>query len=206
MKISLDGIGKRYQRHWVFRSISNVYEPAGRYAILGHNGSGKSTLLRIIGGIQPPSSGKISYSQEGTQLLKQEHWFRHVAFCAPGMDLPEELTLREFMEFHFTFKALLPGYTIVDVIKATGLQSASGKPIGDYSSGMRQRVKLAQAMFAQTPVLLLDEPCTNLDEDGVSQYLQWIDQCTAGRTVIVASNDPREYSFCESRLLMSDYQ
>jgi ABC-type multidrug transport system ATPase subunit len=71
---------------------------------------------------------------------------------------------------------------------------------------MRQRVKLAQAFFSDTPVLLLDEPCTNLDEAGVQQYLDWIAEYTNDRTVIVASNDTREYSFCEHRMLMSNYQ
>ncbi len=205
MRISLEGVSKRYQRHWVFREVSVRYEPGSRSAILGKNGSGKSTLLRIIAGMQPPSAGKMTYEKTG-KIVDPAKVFQHVSFCAPGMELPEELTLLEFLEFHFTYKRLMPGHTLNSIIESTGLSRSSGKPIGDYSSGMKQRVKLAQAFFADTPVLLLDEPCTNLDEAGVQQYGEWIAACTAGRTVIVASNDMREYSFCEQRMLMSDYQ
>jgi ABC-type multidrug transport system ATPase subunit len=205
MKISLESVSKRYQRHWVFKGVSGIYEPAGRYAILGKNGSGKSTLLRIIAGMQPPSAGKLLYDGNGTRIEPAEV-FRHISFCAPGMELPEELTLEEFLDFHFTYKRLRPGFSIQSVIEATGLGRAAYKPIGDYSSGMKQRVKLAQAFFADTPAILLDEPCTNLDEAGVQQYLDWIEAYTKGRTVIVASNDTREYAFCEYRMLMSDYQ
>jgi ABC-type multidrug transport system ATPase subunit len=205
MKISLESVSKRYQRHWVFKDVSTSYEADRRYAILGKNGSGKSTLLRIIAGIQPPSKGKLHYHLD-SKPLEQARLFRHVSFCAPGMELPEELNLREFLEFHFTYKPMIAGSSISSIIEATGLTRAAHKPIADYSSGMKQRVKLAQAFFSQTPVLLLDEPCTNLDEAGVQQYLEWIEAYTVGRMLIIASNDTREYSFCDAELRMSDYQ
>ncbi len=201
MNIRLDALGKRYQRHWVFRNLSFEFAPCSRTAILGQNGSGKSTLLRIIAGMQPPSTGNMEW--EGTS---QQEVFKKVSFCAPGMELPEELTLLEALEFHFSFKKTLAGMSLSSVIELVGLRAAARKPIGDYSSGMKQRVKLAQAFFSETPVLLLDEPCSNLDEAGVEQYLEWIENYTVNRTVIIASNDPREYRFCEAELLMRDYQ
>ncbi len=205
MKISLDSVSKRYQRHWVFRSISGEIPAGGRIAILGQNGSGKSTLLRILAGMQPPSSGHILHYRH-ERRIPQPELFRSLSFCAPGVELPEELNFTELLRFHFSFKKILPGYTIARIIEETGLQKRSTVPIGDFSSGMRQRVKLAQALFSDTPLLLLDEPCTNLDEAGVAQYLGWIERLAPGRTVIVASNDPREYGFCEQRLHISDYQ
>jgi len=205
MKISLEAVSKRYQRYWVFKDVSTTYEAGGRYAILGQNGSGKSTLLRIIAGIQPPSKGKVFY-RSGDTMLEQTNVFRHISFCAPGMELPDELTMEEFLNFHFTYKALLPGFSVKSIIEATGLSRAAYKPISEYSSGMKQRVKLAQAIFSDTPILLLDEPCTNLDEAGVLQYRDWIADYAKGRTVIVASNDVREFAFCEEQMRMSDYQ
>lgn len=205
MRISLDQVGKRYQRHWVFRNLNADYQDGGRYALLGRNGSGKSTLLRIISGMQAASGGKIRYEHEGQQIQAQS-LFRHVSFCAPGMELPEELNLQELLEFHFSYKKILPGHSIKSIIDATGLGRAAHKPLEDYSSGMKQRVKLAQAIFSDTPLLMLDEPCTNLDEAGVNQYLEWIEKYAAGKTIIVASNDPREYSFCSEVLRMSDFQ
>lgn len=205
MRIVLDGLSKRYQRHWVFRNLRYDFAPSSRTAILGQNGSGKSTLLRILGGLQPASLGKIFW-KIGQADVAPEIVFREVSFCAPGMELPEELTLEEALQFHFSFKKALSGFTIAQIIEATGLRAKAQKPIGDYSSGMKQRVKLAQAIFSDTPLLLLDEPCTNLDEAGVAQYLEWMSRYAEGRTVIVASNDPREYRFCEAELLMRDYQ
>lgn len=205
MKIWLETAAKRYQRHWVFKDLSYTFETPGSYALLGANGSGKSTLLRIISGMQSASAGKIRY-YKGTEELSLNEAFPFLSFCAPGMDIPEEMTLREFLEFHFSFKRLLPGISVKDIIDQTGLQQAASKPVGDYSSGMRQRVKLAQAIFSDTPVLLMDEPCTNLDEAGVQQYREWITQYTPGRLVIVASNDEREYEFCKEQIRLSDYQ
>jgi len=205
MRISLDSVSKRYQRHWVFRNISGEIPAGSRIAILGQNGSGKSTLLRMLAGMQPPSSGKILHAHN-EQNIPQTELFRMLSFCAPGVELPEELSLAELLEFHFSFKKMLPGFDQHRIIDETGLQKRRQVPIGDFSSGMRQRVKLAQALFSDTPLLLLDEPCTNLDEAGVAQYLDWIERLTPGRTVIVASNDPREYGFCEHQIQISDYQ
>jgi len=205
MKISLENTGKRYQRYWVFKGLSCTYEPGERYALLGPNGSGKSTLLRIIGGLQPPSEGKLSYETKGKAIPATE-LFEHISFCAPGMEIPDELNLLEFLDFHFSFKKMLPGLNIPAILELTGLKKAASRPIADYSSGMRQRVKLAQALFSDTPLLLLDEPCTNLDESGVLQYLEWVKLYARDRTIIVASNDEREYSYCSHSMHMHEYQ
>lgn len=205
MKIWLDQLGKRYQRHWVFRNISQEFAAGSRTAILGKNGSGKSTLLRIIAGMQTASEGSVKHYLNAAELPPTEA-FSHISFCAPGMDLPEELTLQEFFEFHFSFKKLLQGCSISSILEETGLGRAAHKPIADFSSGMKQRVKLAQAIFSDTPLLLLDEPCTNLDENGVQQYLDWIARFGAGKTIVVASNEAREYSFCNAQLAMDDFR
>jgi ABC-type multidrug transport system ATPase subunit len=122
------------------------------------------------------------------------------------MDIVEELTLKEFLAFHFSFKKIIPGMSVDDIISLAGLGSASDKALTDFSSGMKQRVKLAQAIFSDTPALLLDEPCTNLDDEGVSQYRSWIAAHGKNRLVIVASNDTREYSFCQERLDVEAYK
>lgn len=168
-------------------------------AILGHNGSGKSTLLRIIAGMQPATEGKVTYEVEG-KSLQQPQLFQLISVCAPGIELPEELTIKEFISFHLQFKKAQPGITPEAFLTLTGLELSADKSIADLSSGMKQRVKLAQAIFCDAPVLLLDEPCTNLDEAGVAQYHEWINNYTANRIVIVASNDEREYGFCDSQM------
>ena len=206
MKISLEHISKRFQRHWIFKDINYSFTGSGAYALLGPNGSGKSTLLRVIAGMQSASIGKVSYSTAGNISLDTAKIFPHISFTAPGQEIVEELTLHEFLEFHFSFKKPLPGLDIKSIIAITGLQSIENKPIGDYSSGMKQRVKLAQAIFTDTPILLLDEPCSNLDQQGVEQYRNWIERYSKDRLVIVASNDVREYFFCKDHIAIEDYK
>jgi len=206
MKVSLEQVSKRFQKHRIFKDITYSFVSPGAYALLGPNGSGKSTLLRIIAGMQLPSSGKVHFEDANGTKIEPNDLFKAVGFCAPGQELVEELTLREFMDFHFSFKKPLPGHTIDSIIALSGLGAAADKPIYDYSSGMKQRVKLLQAIFSDTPMLLLDEPCSNLDENGVNQYREWMDSYSSGRLIFVASNDPREYYFCKERLVMEDYQ
>ncbi len=205
MKISLEHISKRFQRHWIFKDVNHTFSTPGAYAVLGQNGSGKSTLLRIIAGMQASSKGKVHYS-DGDNIIEPSGIYKHISFCAPSQEIVEELTLTEFLKFHFSFKSIYPGLSIEQVVNIIGLQDTQHKPISDYSSGMKQRVKLAQAIFTDTPVLLLDEPCTNLDDDGVLQYRDWIEQYTQNKLVIVASNDVREYHFCKEQIKMQDYK
>lgn len=193
MKISLDQVGKKFYRHWIFKNINFEFSSQQRYALLGANGSGKSTLMRVIGGLQAPSIGKISHTYKEKQVLENT-LYPLVSYCAPGMEIIEEMTLNEFLKFHFQHKKpLLP---ITEMISLMGLEAAADKVIGEYSSGMKQRVKLAQALFADTPLLLLDEPCTNLDDKGVAQYQDWLQRFAMNRLVIIASNDNREYEGC----------
>ncbi len=206
MKISLEHISKRFQKHWIFKDISYSFAMPHAYALLGPNGCGKSTLLRIIAGMQAPSLGKTFYMDDAGNSIAKEKVFAHISYSAPGMELVEELNLREYLEFHFSFKRPLQGLTIDKIIELTGLKDIADKPISDYSSGMKQRVKLAQAIFSDTPILLLDEPCTNLDQHGMEQYREWIESYGKDRLVIIASNDVREYFFCREQLVIEDYK
>lgn len=203
MKISVKEVSKRFLHHSIFRNVSLQFETGQSYALLGANGSGKSTLLRIIAGMQASSKGTVIHSKNELEI-PAENMFQNISFCAPGMELIEEMTLKEMLQFHFTFKELLPSLTIEKIIDLTGLKPAADKLIGEYSSGMKQRVKLAQAIFSNTPILLLDEPCTNLDQQGVDQYKNWISEFGKNRLVIVASNELREYDFCEHQIKMED--
>lgn len=155
--------------------------------------------------MQAASAGKMRYEQDGKNV-PAEQLFQHISFTAPSQEIVEEFTLSEFLKFHFSFKPIYPGLDIQQIINLTGLDIAQHKPIADYSSGMKQRVKLAQAIFTDCPILLLDEPCTNLDDEGVQQYRDWIEQYTADKLVVVASNDIREYYFCKEQVKVQDYK
>lgn len=207
MNLQLHQVGKRFQRHRVFKDVTYSFSTPGTYALLGPNGSGKSTLMRVLAGMQAPTTGRVTTVTHTGQVVPPEQIYKMVSFCAPGQEIVEEFTMREFLQFHFSFKPLPAALSIQNIIEITGLVAAADKPIYDYSSGMKQRVKLAQAIFADTPLLLLDEPCSNLDDKGVTQYRQWIEEYAIGKKlIIVASNDPREYDFCKEHLRIEDYQ
>ncbi len=205
MTISLSDAGKRFNREWIFRHFNYQFETGEAYAIIGPNGSGKSTLLQVLSGSMMPNEGTIQYKTNG-QLLDSEKIYRQVAICAPYLDLVEEMTLTEFLEFHTGFKPLQPGLSTAGIIEIIGLQKAAAKQIRYYSSGMKQRVKLAQSVFADAAILLLDEPCTNLDQEGVDLYNRLIRDYCAKKMVIVSSNDHHEYDFCTHKLQITDWK
>lgn len=202
MKITLIDAGKRFNRDWIFRHLHCEFFPAHSYAIIGPNGSGKSTLLQSIAGAIAISEGSVQYDNGAPIVADQA--YRHLSLCAPYLEVVEEMTVTEFLQFHAAFKPLI--LSVPAIIEKVGLASAAHKQIRYYSSGMKQRVRFAQALFSDTSVLLLDEPCTNLDSDGIALYRRLIADHAAHRTVIVSSNDLQEYDFCEEKINIRDYK
>jgi len=205
MKINLSQAGKRFNREWIFRNFTYIFEQGKAYAITGPNGSGKSTLLQCIAGMMQLSEGSVEYAM-GNEQLAMENAFQQVSFCAPYLELIEEMTIIEFLNFHAGFKNLLAGIDTKKIIEQLELQKAANKQIRYYSSGMKQRVKLAQAFFSDTPVVLLDEPCTNLDSEGITLYHSLVNDYCKDRLVIVSSNDEVEYNFVAERISILDYK
>jgi ABC-type multidrug transport system ATPase subunit len=207
MKISLINAGKRFNRDWIFRNFNYDFTAGTAYAITGPNGSGKSTLLQIIGGAMMMSEGSTKY-EVGSQKseIPVEQTYQYISIAAPYLELIEEMTITEFLQFHGQFKSFLPNFSIQKIIAAIGLETAAHKQIRYYSSGMKQRVKLAQAVFSNVPCVLFDEPCTNLDANGIALYHELINDYCSNRLVIVSSNDEQEYSFCQERISILNYK
>lgn len=205
MVVELEKAGKRYRLEWIFKDLSCRFQTGERYAILGPNGSGKSTLLKVISGHLSPSKGHIQFSN-GQKTLPVEDIFRQVAYAAPYIELIEEFTLAEALHFHAKMKPLLPGLNTDALLDLLQLPRARNKEIRFFSSGMKQRVKLALAICSDTPALLLDEPATNLDVQGVEWYKRMIQDFAASRLVVIASNDPHDAAFCPTHLNIMDYK
>jgi ABC-type multidrug transport system ATPase subunit len=205
MTIFLSDAGKRFNREWIFRRLTYTFTSGESYAIIGPNGSGKSTLLQVLSGSAMLSEGTIQYSISNGQS-SGELIYKHVSICAPYLEVVEEMTAKEFLEFHQSFKSFLPGNSINSIISAVGLETAADKQIRYYSSGMKQRIKLAQCVFSDTEIVLLDEPCTNLDAEGISLYHQLISDHCRNRLVVVSSNDVTEYKFCTQQLSILTYK
>jgi len=205
MNIKLTNLGKRYNKEWIFRNLSFQFDINKHYAITGPNGSGKSTLLQIIAGSVIHNEGKIDYYLEG-KTIEPEKIFTIISYAAPYLDLVEEMTLSEFLNFHHNMKSWISQVDTQQIIFLLGLEKSAHKQIRYYSSGMKQRVKLAQAIFSNVPAVLLDEPATNLDEEGIQLYKTLVENYCQNRLVIISSNDKKEYPFCEQFIDMLDYK
>ena len=201
MRISVTDAGKRFNREWIFRNLSLELHSNQHYAITGHNGSGKSTFLQCIAGSLYTTEGKINFNLNG-KTLEPEVVYKQLSICAPYLELIEEMTPTEFLSYHASFKPFIKGWNATSIIEEIGLAKAKQKQIRYFSSGMKQRVKLAQAFFSDTPVLLLDEPCTNLDQQGIDLYKQLISSLCSNRLVMISSNDATEYSSCTEFIRM----
>jgi len=207
MKISLINAGKRFNRDWIFRNFHYEFNAGIAYAITGPNGSGKSTLLQVIGGAMVMSEGTMKYEAGSRKYeITAEQAYQYISIAAPYLEVVEEMTVTEFLQFHGQFKSFLPGITVQNIIAVIGLEKAAHKQIRYYSSGMKQRVKLAQAIFSNVPCVLLDEPCTNLDTEGIALYHQLINEYCKDRLVIVSSNDEQEYNFCREKINITAFK
>jgi ABC-type multidrug transport system ATPase subunit len=203
MNIRLEKAGKRFNRDWIFRNLSYNFIEKGKYAITGPNGSGKSTLLQALAGSMNCTEGSVKWIVDSGKM-ESENVYSYISIVAPYLEVIEEMTATEFLQFHAVFKKLV--LPVQDILAIIGLDNTTGKQIRNYSSGMKQRIKLAQGIFSDTPVLLLDEPCTNLDTVGYELYHGLISEYCKHKLVIVSSNDVNEYDFCEERLNVMDWK
>lgn len=204
MNITLQNIGRRFNKEWIFKGINYEFEQGQKYAVLGPNGSGKSTLLSILLGSLTSSEGKLTYL--ASQEISVEAIYQYISFAAPYIDLIEEFTLQETIAFHFQFKSYAEKLNEGEILGLLGLAKSQDKALKHFSSGMKQRTKLALACCTDSPILLLDEPTSNLDTQGIDWYLTLIEQFGKDKTIIVGSNQVHEYSFCKKQLKIEDYK
>jgi ABC-2 type transport system ATP-binding protein len=194
MKIRIENLGKKFGNDWIFRHLTLEFSENKIYTVIGANGSGKSTLLQVLAGLQLPTEGEIFYTSENKNI-PPEQIFRQIVLASPALELIEELTPTELLQFHLQFKKLANALTVTDFLERTRLASARNKPVKYFSSGMKQRLKLGLALFTEAPILLLDEPTANLDAATAAWYREEIQAVTQNRLLLIASNQPSEYDF-----------
>lgn len=195
LTIHAQNLGKKFNNEWIFRNFSFEFQENKPVAITGNNGSGKSTLLQVISGILPASEGKIFY-KVNDKIIATENFYQYLAWASPYMELVEELTLTEMIQFHEKLKGLQTAH-LIEILR---LENARHKYIKNFSSGMKQRLKLGLAFYSPAPVLLLDEPTTNLDQENIRWYQSEMQKLIGKKLVIVASNQPEEYEFCKIKI------
>jgi len=206
LDISLENLSKKYFKEWIFKNINYRFHSCQSYAIIGSNGSGKSTFLQILSGIIPATEGTINYRLNNSEI-SSEVVYRQLSIVAPYQGLIEELTLAELYKFHFSFKQPLDSNLTLELwLEKLNLIKESQKPIANFSSGMKQRVKLGLAFYTQNNLLLLDEPTSNLDQQGVAWYQSEIENVKKTTTLIICSKQPEEYLQCSNTIEMKQWK
>ena len=199
-RLVADRVSMRFGRRRLFDDLSVEVAPGAPLAVVGANGSGKSTLLRIFAGLTAPTAGAVRL-EVGGAAVAPEDVPRTVGFVAPALDLYEPLTARETLRFLASARRL-PGAEgrIAAVLDRVGLGARADDAVGAFSTGMRQRLRLATALLHDPPVLLLDEPGATLDAAGRDLTASLVAEL--GRVVVVATNDPAEAALCPRRVAL----
>ncbi len=205
MKISVETLGKRFNREWIFKNLTYTFEEGTTYAIVGPNGSGKSTLLHILWGQMPASIGTVSYSHQQKQIAPEDA-YQSLAIATPYMDLIEEFTAKEMIDFHFQFKKPRASRSSKEILDCLELGQASNKRLSNFSSGMRQRMKLGLAFYSEVPIIFLDEPSTNLDKKSIGWYHTELSKLPKECLIFIASNQEHEYPSTAKKIDILDYK
>jgi ABC-type multidrug transport system ATPase subunit len=205
IKLSTSGLSKKYFKELIFKNISMEFQQGHSYAVTGPNGSGKSTLLKVLAGIVPPSAGSLDYIINEKEV-DQDHYYRYLTFISPYLELIEEFTLKEFLNFHFKLKKFKSGFDLEGLLSYAYLEDSINKEIRNFSSGMKQRLKLSLAFCGDTPMVFLDEPTTNLDENAINWYKEGVKKHLSDRLLFIASNQLKEYESCETFIDIMDFK
>ncbi len=205
-EIKATNLGKRYNKEWIFQDFSFHFEANQTYVITGANGSGKSTLLQVLAGNLSFSNGVLQYLKNGS-AINEAQVYRYLSLATPYLELFEEYTLTETLKFHSTLKPFLPEWPVERIVSYMQLEDSADKAVKYFSSGMKQKLKLALAIFSNVPLLLLDEPISNLDKSAIAWYQQSIEQYRKNRLTIVCSNQQQEeYWFCKHEIKIDAFK
>ncbi len=205
MKIITENLGKKFRNEWIFRNLNYEFQSGESYTFIGANGSGKSTLLQVLSGFMPHSEGVIKY-ENNSKSFTIDDYYKYLVVAAPYLELIEDFTLTEIIEFHIKFKPFKNNLSINDFIDFIELPKAKNKEVKFFSSGMKQRVKLGLAFWSDCEILMLDEPTSNLDSEASKWYLNNVQEYSKNRLLMLCSNQPLEYEFCRNILNIQDYK
>lgn len=205
MFIEIESLTKEYNYSTIFENITDSFSPNHRIAVLGENGSGKSTFLKVLCGMVDATQGKIRWRTDDRTFQKHQ-WYQYFSFSSPQLFFGGQMTVEEVFYYFMRLKSFQKDINPQTALELLSFEPHRDKPLKRLSSGMYQRIRLVLTICTDAPVLFLDEPCSNLDKKGVDLYHQLIDEYGQNRLIFVASNDEREYDFCERKLSIVDYK
>jgi ABC-type multidrug transport system ATPase subunit len=203
MEIEIDQLGKRFQHGWVFKNLSFHFNSNKIYGIAGRNGSGKSTFLKIISGLLSPSKGTVTYTNDGLHI-KREAIYSKVSIAAPYTDLIEEYNLLEMIDFHARLKPSDQFIQVNEWIDMLEFPHSISRPLFQFSSGMKQRVKLGLALYSKADIILLDEPTSNLDEQTKTWFFNHLNKRKENKIILIASNEMEDFKYCAEMLSLQE--
>lgn len=200
MEILAKNLSKKFRQEYVISQFSYQFQVGKSYAITGPNGSGKSTLLQLIAQFTLPNSGTIEIPG-----IEPDEVYSKIAYAAPYVELIEEYTLQEHLEILVKNNYLPSSVTIDSVEEFISLHPDRFKLIKNYSSGMRQKIKLGFALLSERPILLLDEPTTNFDEKAKEWFFSRLNE-QRHRLIVIASNETNEIDFCSEKISIQAFK
>ncbi len=206
--IKCSGLEKKYLNRVIFRNFNAELNEGESLAVTGKNGSGKSTLLKIIANLIKPDRGSIVFTENGGEINREKHHF-HTGMIAPYINLYEELTAYENLAFFYDLKN--PGgkdkkERIDSLLEKVNLYGRRNDEVKNFSSGMKQRVKLAFAVINNPRLLLMDEPRTNLDTEGVDLVYGVAEEQKKNGILIIATNEPEDTGLCARVVSVEDFK
>jgi heme exporter protein A len=199
-------VKKTFGRRLIFSGINFVLNNNGIFGIGGANGSGKSTLAKIISGLISPSGGRVIHKYDSKEIMP-EKLHNHIGFVSPYLVLYDEFTAAE--NFHFISKIRgipLDKNKADDLLKQFLLFNRKDDPVKTYSSGMKQRLKFIFALMHSPDLIVLDEPTSNLDEEGKQSVYNLIRQESENKIVIIASNEERDLQLCSEKIILENFK
>ena len=213
IKIELicENLGKKYTDKLIFRNLSLKLENKSSLVITGKNGSGKSTLIKILANVIKESKGTYNIILEGEEILR-ENFFRFTGLLSPYLNLYDELTGYENLEFFYSLKSKEKiskaklDEKINYILNEVNLYPRRNDLMKNYSSGMRQRLKFAFAVINEPLLLLLDEPRTNLDNEGIDVVYKFADRQKENGILVIATNESEDTSLCDDKINIEDYK
>lgn len=202
-----ENIEKKFVNRLIFRGVNISLESGSSIAVTGRNGSGKSTLVKILSNLLKETSGKISLNINGREI-QREKYYLHTGFVAPYLNLYDELTALENLRFFSGLKMCGKDYDgyINDLLEKVNLYKRRNDAVKSYSSGMKQRLKYAFAVLNNPELLILDEPRSNLDNEGIKLAYEIAEKQKEKGILILATNDREDTELCSSVLNIENYK
>jgi len=186
-KIIFENVSLSFGTQEILKNFTCELLPGKVIGIVGRNGAGKSTFLKLAGQLLKPDNGKIISS-------------KNIAAVTPEMKIYDDLTAEENLKFFAKLRGKnLSAENILELGRHVGLDLEKFAKVraGNFSTGMRQRLKFAILLSVDADIWLLDEPTSNLDAEGREIFFAEIKKaCGAGKIILLATNDKFDIEIC----------